>query len=295
MVTLPRYAPQGTWTIEVQLVDNASNQTVLTSTQLVGLTFPGSFQQSGPGDDFAPALTSFTIAPSTIDTSAASRNVDFDLHATDDLSGVDPASSSVIVHSPSGTTTLSAPLQFVSGTATNGDYHATITVPRYAAQGTWTVEVRLVDNVTYVNQVTSAQLAVLSFPNSFNQTGLGDSTAPQLTAFDLSPSITNTSSSGATVNFTLTATDDLSGVDTAASKIVVYDPINQPVAPVSLVSAGGNNYTASLVLPQGSAAGTYKVEVRLVDAAGNQRVTTSSELVAAGYLGSFENIGTGGT
>jgi Ca2+-binding RTX toxin-like protein len=293
-ITLPRYSPQGTWTIEVKLVDNASNQTTITSTQLVALTFRGSFQQSGVGDLGGPALTNFTLAPPTIDTSGASASVNFDLTATDDLSGIDPANSKVIIHGPSGAPTFAAPLQFVSGSATNGVYHATITVPRYSPQGTWRVELRLVDNATYSTTITSAQLAP-AYPNSFQQTGLGDTAPPDLTGFALSPSTTNTAFGGATVNFTLTATDDFSGVDAAASKIVVYDPVNQPVAPISLVSAGGASYTASLFLPQGSAPGTWKVEVRLIDAAGNQRVITSSALVTAGYPGSFENFGNSGT
>lgn len=290
-VTLPRYSAQGTWTVEVEVADATGNHDLWTTAELATAGLPHDFDQTGIGDNDGPALVSFDVSPSSIDTSAAAADVDFDLSATDDLSGIDPAASHVLVQAPGGGATFEAPLSLISGTALDGSYHATITVPQFAPQGTWTIELLLVDGAGNETHRSSAQLGA---DGTFTQTGAGDSTLPTLSAFNRTPAQISTYAGARTVTVTLSAADALSGIDPAASTVSFTDSVGLPGGEASLTLVSGTSqngsYTASITVPRGSATGTWKIGLELVDAAGNARTVTSADLIAAGYPGTFENV-----
>ena len=123
----------------------------------------------------------------------------------------------MIVHAPAGTPTFADGLQLTSGDDLDGTYSASITLPRYSAQGTWTVEVKLVDQAG--NQIVADQRPARrapACPHGFQQTGAGDTAgARAVTAFVTSPTTIDTSGAARVVNFDFDATDDLAGVDPA--------------------------------------------------------------------------------
>ena len=295
-ITLPRYAAEGTWTVELRLVDQSENQDTVTAQELTTLTLPHSFSQDGDGDTAPPALDSFGFTPSTVDTSAAAKNLNFTLHLSDDLAGVDTAASRVIVHGPGGDPTFESPLTLVSGGPTGGDYTAQITLPRYSEQGAWTIELLLVDQAGNAVTLTDADLGP---DGTFTQNGTGDTTAPTLTGLTLDTPTINTAEIDRTINFTVNGTDALAGIDPAASRVIAIDPVNQPrvEAPLTLTSGSPQNghYSAALTIPQGSATGTWRVQVKLVDLVGNVRIVTYTDLSALGLPNSFQNLAPSGT
>jgi len=101
------------------------------------------------------------------------------------------------------------------------------------------------------------------------------------------------------VTVTLTAADALAGIDPATSKVSFTDSVGMPGGESSLTLVSGTpqngSYTASITVPRGSATGTWKIGLELVDTAGNAETLTSADLIAAGYPGTFENVPQGGT
>ena len=250
---------------------------------------------AGNCDGTAPALTAFAISPTSIDTAAQSRTVGFTLTLTDDAAGVDPAASRVIVHGPSGDPTFSGGVERVSGNDLNGDYTAAIQLPRFSAQGMWTVEVQLADQSGNSVTITTAQLATAGRPNSFHQTGAGDDSGPVLTALSRNPTSIDTNAAPVDVNFDFTITDDPAGVDPAASRVIVHGPGGQPTFEVPLQHAGGDNYTATVTIPRYSAPGNWTVELLLVDTAANESFLDTPTLNGNGYIGGFTQTGAGDT
>jgi hypothetical protein len=250
---------------------------------------------AGNCDGTAPVLTAFAISPASVDTSGSQQTVNFTLSATDNSAGVDPTMSKVIVHAPAGMPTFEDQLQLVSGDELNGDYTAAITLPRYSAQGTWTVEVQLADQSANQVLLTTAQLAAAGRPSTFAQTGAGDTTGPALTSFTRSPASIDTSGANRTVDFDLDATDDLAGVDTANSKVIVHGPSGQPTFQTSLQSVGGSSYHATVTIPQYSAPGVWTIELLLLDNASNQTIKTTADLAAVPYPSTFTQTGAGDT
>ena len=294
-VSLPRYSAQGTWTVETSLADVAGNQAVWHTSDLTGAGFPGSFQQTGAGDSSAPVLTSFQVSPSQIDTSGSGKTVTITLHATDDLSGLDPNGSSVTVNSPTGLSLDAPTLQLSSGTSTNGTYTTTVNVPRYSAPGTWSVDLVLADDVANEASWPSGDLIDAGFPGGFDQTGAGDSAAPQLTAFSVAPGQVDSTQGVNTVTVTLHATDALSGVDLSGSQVHVTAADGQPanVGPLQLTSGSPTNgtYAVDVTVPAFSVPGTWELGLTLSDQAGNQIDWSTQELLDAGFDGTFEVLG----
>jgi hypothetical protein len=114
-----------------------------------------------------------------------------------------------------------------------------------------------------------------------------DTTAPVVTAFTFTPSNPNAQAGPATVTFTVTATDDLSGV--AFIQVVATGPagVSQVVA---WAGSGGTSttQTLALVLPEYSASGTWTVSyVTVKDSAGNTKVYQAPDLTTAGFATTF--------
>src|SRR5256885_2065663 len=93
-----------------------------------------------------PKLVAFSISPSTVDTSSGPVVITFSARITDDLSGLSYAS--VRFQSASGGQARA--VEFVgqnrtSGTALDGTYTTTFTLPQFSEQGTWTGLIELFD------------------------------------------------------------------------------------------------------------------------------------------------------
>jgi Ca2+-binding RTX toxin-like protein len=293
-ISVPHYAPEGAWTAGLLLADNAGNEEAWSAQELAGAGFPASFDQEGSGDEEAPELATFSIAPGSFETSGASQDVTFTLGVTDDLAGLDLAGSRVEVFSPLGEPRGSDTLSLVSGTFTNGTFEAVVTVPRYSPQGAWTVSVLLSDNAGNEQPWSSQELAAASFPGGFNQTGAGDEEAPVLTAFALDPVQSDTTAAPQTVTFDLNVTDAPSGLDAGASKVIATPPAGPPLeSSLQLLSGDPTDgaYRATITVPQGASPGTWIVSLVLVDTAQNVEAWSSDELIGAGFPGSFVNVG----
>ena len=230
---------------------------------------------------------------------------------TDDLAGnagpgFSSSPSQVRFVSPSGKQFKDALLDDthrVSGTPTNGTVSYTMEIPRYAESGTWQIQsMLLVDQAGNTRSVSKAQLDARGFPTTFNQTGLGDATAPNLTAFDFNPKSVNTAGAPQDITVTATITDDLAGnagtgFSSSPSQVRFVSPSGQQFDDALLddthrVSGTPTNGTVSysMQLPQFAEQGTWRVQsMLLVDQAGNTRSLSAQQLTSMGFPTTFTN------
>ncbi len=126
-------------------------------------------------DTQAPQALSMTLSTTSIDTAAAAATITVDVRLTDDLVG--PAGNGY-TSSPTQVRFTHSSGQYVtaifqaedriSGTASDGIYRDTITVPRGAAQGTWTADsFLLVDQVGNMRRLTTQDMTTAGFTTSF--------------------------------------------------------------------------------------------------------------------------------
>src|SRR5436305_1918410 len=147
------------------------------------------------GDTSAPQLLNLSIAPATIDTSLVPTTITVTTRLADDLSGVSNGSpqppSQLVLQGPTGSHRVQATFgvtERVSGSANDGIYATTVTVPRYAEQGAWSVaSFTVVDNVGNQRVYGATDLVGPLFAATFTQTGAGDINAPHITQFAVAP------------------------------------------------------------------------------------------------------------
>jgi len=113
-------------------------------------------------------LTAFAISPTTIDTSTAAQTITITANITDDVTG--NATTFAQFRSPSGqyVSAYFDTTHRISGTAQNGNYTATVTLPQAAEQGTWTLQtLALTDQAGNNRNLNTTQVAALGFPITF--------------------------------------------------------------------------------------------------------------------------------
>jgi hypothetical protein len=297
---LPPYAQTGTWTLErVILTDCAGNSRTLSAADVAAAGFPTSVQITGAGDATPPALSTLSISPPTVDTSAGAVDVTVTATIVDDLSGVaasdratrcgdrTPFGSSVSVSSPSGSFG-GGQFEPLGGNA----YAATVRVPHLAPRGTWQVTVGVSDCARNSRGFSPTQLAVLGFPSSFEVTSAGDETAPVITGLAIAPDVVDTRAAGTDVVFTARLSDDLSGVSVSrgcggpASQVLARSPAGAFRGGV-FEHVAGDEYRATVPLERFADPGVWSLRLILSDCVGNSRHLVSADLESLGLPPTF--------
>ena len=268
--------------------------TTVTALGVVALVSFGAIARSAAAvDTNPPVLASLAMTPTTVDTSSGPAVITITARLTDEQSpsigGTAPLSR-IVLTGPGGqqqATAYVSQAQRISGTATDGIYRSTLSIPWHAESGQWNASAVLVDISGNTGTLTTANLVAAGFPASVTQTGPGDTTAPQLVALGIAPSSVDTSLQPATITVTVHAVDDLSGVadgvTMAASQIVLRGPSGAHHARATLSvdhRTSGNaldaTYVVAVTLPRWSEQGTWTVEsATLIDQVGNQQTLTA--------------------
>jgi hypothetical protein len=267
----------------------------------------GAIARSGAAvDTNAPVLASLSMTPTTVDTSDAAAAVTITARLTDERSpsigGTAPLSR-ILLTGPGGQQQSVAYLsqaQRISGTAVDGVYRTTLTIPWHAEPGHWNASAVLVDISGNTRTLGTANLTGSGFPSGVNQTGAGDTHAPQLVSLGIAPASVDTSLQPQTITVSAHAIDDLSGVSDgvtmAASQVVLRGPSGAHHARATLSvdhrtagDASNATFVVAVSLPRWSEQGVWTVEsVALVDQVGNRQTLTAPGVT-------FTQVGIGDT
>jgi hypothetical protein len=289
--TVPRYAPQGTWRIgHIQIEDRAGNELRANTVNGKLLGLPATFEQAGPGDDTAPQLTSFSLSPASVDTSGGPQQITVNVDATDDVSGIREVQLAI------GAPNLSNPINGFDTTQTSGDANSgswtiTFDVPQYSPQGLWHVGVRLLDNAGNAREIYGTSGTILGVPNTFQQTGAGDSEAPKILGLSISPTTIDTSSAPRLVTLNIHATD-LAGVQTFFPGVIGPGSARVIGFNQELISGDIHDgvWALSFWVPKYAPQGTWHIYQLIADdVVGNEGSISEAELKAAGFPTTFCN------
>jgi hypothetical protein len=219
--TIPQFADNGTWHVtSIFIGDKAGNSINVPEATLISKSFPTTLPVTSNPDIQAPVVIGLpTFSPSTINVSTSDQTLTMTFSITDDVSGVsfDHINGfAMTLQSPSGLQhqyVSHGDFSLTSGTSKSGTWTLTHTMPRYSEAGNWSIQSLVVmdsaGNQSNVNSFGAsnvpAQFAVISSPD--------DVTPPLITGFDFSPKFIDTSAGVQQVTVTISATDDLSGLD----------------------------------------------------------------------------------
>jgi hypothetical protein len=263
-------------------------------------------------DTAAPTVEGLTITPGSLSSAAGPGLVTATIRLADDLAGLSIGGAVPLTEirfaGPSGQQIARgwfSQANRISGSPLDGTYRTVVTVPQNSEPGQWTASVLTFDQAANSRVYTAAQLAGAGFANSFTQTGSGDTTAPSVASFGISPATVDTSMGSVALTFSVRISDDLSGVSAgttaAASQVTLRGPtgthtISATFGIAQRVSGSSLDgfYAASATLPQWSEQGVWSVQSLVVrDNVGNARTLTVADLVAATFQTSFTQAGVG--
>jgi hypothetical protein len=234
-----------------------------------------------------PQLQAVAISPTAVDVSASSKTVTVDMGVTDNLSGI--RSVTAILEAPNGTFA-----QSVAASVDGFTYRATLTIPRYAANGTWLLYVTLIDNVSNRSDILPTMLQTRGLPFSISVTSTPvDVTPPVPVSISFSPSTVDVSSQAQNVTVQVRVNDDLSGVYVdptynQAFSFILQSPSGQQIRlsnPDFVVTGtpAASLWQATFQVPRYAEAAMWSVvSLRVADAAGNIRFLTPTNLANAG-------------
>lgn len=279
-MTVPRYAPSGTWTASGTATDAVGNVAQLNP---ASSGFPSTLTVTSDPDVVAPSLTGFSLMPTSVNVSAASQNVTCNMTLTDAKSGVATAACQVAAPDSSQTVGCGSNAPS-SGTTNSGTWSCTLTIPRFADAGTWIPSVFAIDAVGNAPSspfMPAATLTVTSSPE--------DIVAPSMSNFSFTPTSISTGSSARMVQCTMVVSDATAGVSTATCSFSIstfvppMDFVQQTQSCTAVAPSSGTRnsgtFQCNVVFPRYAAAGSWTSSVTLDDAAGN-----SANLPQASFL-----------
>ena len=248
-------------------------------------------------DTNGPVLISFTLSPPSIDTRAGAQSIFFGVHATDDLSGVRQAD--IFLRKPSGSETFAAVLALTSGDARDGVWTGLKTFQPFDESGIWTIsQLEIADTAGNYTIFHATDLAALGFPSTLSVTSDPDVMAPRVTSVSIFPNVVDASTSAATVNVEVSASDEQTGVRLGVpcrflyvSFILVGPSGGQPrsIPCWEFARTGGDDHDGtwrgSFTMPHYSQAGTWSIDrFRIEDIAGNATLLSDADARALGMI-----------
>lgn len=255
-------------------------------------------------DTSPPRVAALDFQPRTVDVSNGPATVTVTARLTDEtgagtwVQASQP--STVVFKSPHGqvTSAIMDGAKPASGTAKDGQYSVTMTIPANAEAGAWRVDhIYLVDTLLNFARLETADVAALGFPTTLTVISRGaDTTAPRLLAFGFSPTAVDTSTGPAVITLTARLADDVSGVHEGVGTPTQFN-FRSPSG--SSLIGGMFNHRASgtqldgvyryeMKVPQGSEPGTWVLSsFLLADQAGNQLRLSGEQVAAFGFPTTF--------
>jgi hypothetical protein len=291
------FAPPGTYSLQVFLVDTAGNTIDINTDSLAQRSFLSSITII---DDVTPPviLKPIEISPTSVNVTFRPATIDIKLLVQDDISGVqsvyaslyNPASPEEVFQQLSA---YYAALVPVAGKAV--PISMSLVVPRYTRSGRYVLSLEVSDargNTLSYNFDGANKTSLVDIFNA-----LEDVSPPKLLSLiALTPANVNASSTSRSVRYEVVAQDVVSGIKEvylSASNSDGSSYINDPIFPgyqKTPIAGQPAKFNISLEVKQSTKPGKYLLRLELSDAAGNYITFTAEQLAAKNVTSSIEVV-----
>ncbi len=293
--SVPKGAPAGRYPFHLSVADRVRNGQSLDDAELArrGLASGIDVTDAAP-DASAPTIVSIAVSPDPVDTRGGAATATVTARVRDGGSGVDGAAVflSPPNHQSGGQV---AQLALVGGTAADGTWRGSTTLPDHTRAGQWTFEIRAQDRLDNERSMDADALRSAGLPSSFGVLSNEDATPPTIFSVAVDPIEVNVHDADQTIRVRVRAGDDLTGIRQPWTDNLHYVSV-QATLPVLGQSQGAGLlprlsgdaldgwYEGSFTIPKSSATGPWLVEAGATDAIGNTRALSGAALAAVGAL-----------
>lgn len=277
----------GIWLVSITLKDKSGNQITFSSGELNGRGFPSALEISETKDLTPPQLNGFSFSPGEIDLASEQRTVSFVVEASDDISGVEEVT---VEFSPSGNGGSKSETFRKIGNSV-ASLSGSIDLGKNPSTGIWNAKVSLKDGAGNQSNYSSAELSTKNFPSTLEVKDTKDIISPVLTSFQISPAKIDLSSPAQSVEYRLSAADNLSGIDEITIAFIHLRGGGNKVERLSKINKTNYEITGWIDF-KNAKEGEWLIEVQLSDNQKNSKTYTKDELSANGFSSLFEVVNT---
>ncbi|NMB81239.1 MAG: T9SS type A sorting domain-containing protein [Ignavibacteria bacterium] len=271
----------GTWTAKVSLKDGAGNVVTYSSSDLTGKNFPSSLEIKDTKDITPPVLNGFMISPSKLDLNSANQSVEYRISASDNLSGIDEIKISFIPEKSGG-----SKVERISKINKNEFEIIGWVDFKNSKEGFWSIEVELTDNKKNTSVYKKDELGLNGFSSTLEVINTLDVQKPFLEKFDFIIETKNENDKVLIINYSITVSDDLSGIDEVK---IMFEPVNNGggvFAKFNNIRSSKFDYSGKLEL-KNPKEGDWITSIYLTDMAKNQITLTKTDLENLGFASGF--------
>ena len=206
----------------------------------------------------APQVVSVGYTPSSVDVTNGSGAVTFTMHLT---SGHDITGPYVGVQNEAGTQSMGNSLTLISGTARDGVWQGTVTIPRGASAGKWYYQGGVGDDLSWVSFSSgpgAPQNLPASAPGPLTVTDSSASAAPQVVSVGYTPSSVDVTNGSGAVTFTmhLTSGHDITGPYVGVQNEAGTQSMGNSLTLISGTARDGV-WQGTVTIPRGASAGKW--------------------------------------
>ena len=243
---------------------------------------------SAGADTTAPELKALAFTPGTIDTSDSAREIALSFTVADDVSGA--THFEAVFTDASGVFRQSASGRFAPTLA--GSFTTKIFFPRFSAPGPWMLsQVFLGDAANNTLVLDAEALVSRGFPTRLDVRSAQDVVRPTLTSLEFVPSRIDTSGGSKEVEVSLTAGDDLSGIDHIEIGFVSPSGVGRRTGWLKVAAARTIAGSVPVEFLRQSEAGQWTLDtVFLSDAANNTLALSAKDLSRLGFQTALQVI-----
>jgi hypothetical protein len=262
-LAVPRGSVPGTYTAHLAVHDLAGNVSVAGAGTDVPLP-SAAVTVTSVADGTAPRLMTLSLGRTAVDTRTKAAHVTVTARATDGRAGV----KRVLVTAGNDQRSTSVLLQRVAGTAADGRWRGTLTVPRWLGSTAWRLQVGVVDGVVNVRTYGWAALGTLKHADrTITVRSRADGAAPR-GSLTVTPTSVNVGGQSQVVTLRVRARDAGSGV--AGVRVLLVDPDGSEAGPeVALHRTSGSRrdgvWSAAVTISTCAIAGSWHTELEVTD------------------------------
>ncbi|MEW6508640.1 MAG: T9SS type A sorting domain-containing protein [Bacteroidota bacterium] len=275
----------GIWLASITLKDKTGNQKTFTSEDLYNRSFPSSLEIKETKDITPPRLTGFSFSPMEIDLATEQRTISFDLAALDDISGVEEVT---VEFSPPGNGGSKSETFRKISNKTVG-LSGSIDLGNNPSTGIWEANITLKDGAGNQASYSSEYLSTNNFASSFEVKDTKDTAPPELIGFRITPSKIDLNSTSQSVEYKLSATDNLSGIEEVQITFIPANGGGNKVERLSKINTTSYEITGWIDF-KNVKDGHLFIEVELTDNQRNKRIYKKAELESKGFSSSLEVV-----
>ena len=263
----------GNYLVEITLEDNEKNSITYSPEDLENAGLPFMLSLVSAADTTHPRLVDFSISPDTIEINSLSHTVSYFIKVEDDTSEIKDVSINFEPPDKGGAQVVK--FNNIKDKILESD--GSLELKKNTNAGEWKINIEVSDKEKNIYTYTSEELSNLGFASSITVLANKDTLPPVLQSLSFSPDSMDVNESNPTISFSISVTDDLSGIDE------IEISLGNKKEKLHKIDTCDFSYSSSFSLGNNLSEGELEISVSMKDNEKNSIDLSSEDLRSMGF------------